>query len=207
MSPESFVVFLIATLVVNLSPGPSIFYVSSVAAANGFRAALFSVLGMSVGISFHVLAAATGLAALIAASTTAFLIVKYVGAGYLVYLGVHLLVTRPSSKTSIALPVRTTSWRFFRQGVLVDLLNPKIGMFFLAFLPQFLGPGEGAGFTQSLGLGAVFIVVGGIVNASIGLAVSKGATSIGHAARPWVERWIPGGILVGLGLRLALTDR
>ena len=87
MSPESFVVFLIATLVVNLSPGPSIFYVSSVAAANGFRAALFSVLGMSVGISFHVLAAATGLAALIAASTTAFLIVKYVGAGYLVYLG------------------------------------------------------------------------------------------------------------------------
>ena len=100
MSPETFVVLLIATLAVNLSPGPSILYVSSVAAANGFRAALFSVLGMSVDISFHVLAAATGLAALIAASASAFVIVKYLGAIYLVCLGVRLLLSTTRSSTS-----------------------------------------------------------------------------------------------------------
>ena len=207
MSPETFVVFLIATLAVNLSPGPSILYVSSVAAASGFRAALFSVLGMSAGISCHVLAAATGLAALIATSATAFLVVKYLGAIYLVYLGVRLLLSTTRSGNSSALPARTTSWGFFRQGVLVDLLNPKIGMFFIAFLSQFLAPAETGGFLPALALGSVFIVVGGIVNISIGLAVSKGATSIGHAARPWVERWIPGGILVGLGIRLGLAER
>lgn len=200
MSPETFVVFLIATLAVNLSPGPSILYVSSVAAANGFRAALFSVLGMSVGISFHVLAAATGLAALLAASVTAFLIVKYLGAIYLVYLGVRLLLSTTGSNNSSSLPTRTTSWGFFRQGVLVDLLNPKIGMFFIAFLPQFLGPAETGRLLPALALGSVFIVVGGMVNASIGLAVSKGATSIGHAARPWVERWIGDTSGVGRGL-------
>ena len=204
---DVFLLFLVATLAVNLSPGPSILYVSSVAASSSIRAAFFSVLGMSVGISIHVVAAASGLAALVATSPFTFLMVKYLGALYLIYLGLRVLLTRSAITTSSVLPVQKTAWKFFRQGVLVDLLNPKIGMFFVAFLPQFLGPAHGSSFVQALGLGGVFIVVGAIVNTSIGIAVAKGATSLGRVARAWVERWIPGTILIGLGVRLALVER
>lgn len=207
MNTETLLLFVVATLAVNLSPGPSILYVSSVAAASGVRAGLFSVLGLSVGIFVHVLAAATGVAALIAASTTAFFIVKYLGAVYLVYLGFRLLLSAGRTASATVLPAGDSSWRFFRQGVLVDLLNPKIGMFFLAFLPQFLGPVEADGFVRALGLGAVFIVLGGTVNGCIAFAAAKGATVVGRRARPWVERWIPGAILIGLGVRLALQER
>ena len=161
---------------------------------------------MSVGISVHVLTAATGLAALIVASPITFLIVKYLGAVYLVYLGVRLLISSDNSTRSSTLPSKTTAAGFFRQGILVDLLNPKIGMFFVAFLPQFAGPGDG-GFLLAIGLGCGFIVIGALVNAGIAVAVVKGVTSIGPLAKSWVERWFPAGVLIGLGIRLALTER
>ena len=207
MYPEAFFVFLAATLAVNLSPGPSILYVSSVAASNGVKAGIISVVGMSVGIFVHVLAAATGVAALIVASETAFIVLKYTGATYLVYLGLRFLLTTrwPTPRGSSGFVV--SSWAFFRRGILVDLLNPKIGVFFLAFFPQFLGSADSNAFLHTVVLGMVFIVVGGSVNGCIAVAAAKGMKVVGPRARPWIERWIPGGILACLGVRLGLDEQ
>ncbi|MGI9333458.1 MAG: LysE family translocator [Gammaproteobacteria bacterium] len=204
MKSETLILFLAATLAVNLSPGPSILYVSSVAASNGLRAALVSVLGMSAGIFVHVLAAATGVAALIAASATAFAVLKYLGAMYLAYLGMRLWLSARRDPPISTLRANGSLWRFFGRGFLVDLINPKIGLFFLAFLPQFVGPDEGALFARTVILGSVFIVIGGTVNGCIAAVTVKGVALIGPRARTWVERWIPGAILIGMGARLAL---
>lgn len=207
MDIDTLFLFLAATLAVNLSPGPSILYVSSVAASSGLCAAVVAVLGMSVGIFVHVLAAATGVAALIAASATAFAVLKYVGAMYLVYLGVRLWLSARRNAPTSPLPANGTLWGFFGRGLLVDLTNPKIGLFFLAFLPQFVGTDEGELFTRTLALGTIFIFVGGTVNGCIAAATVRGVGLVGPRARSWVERWIPGGILIGMGARLALEER
>ena len=207
MDIETFLLFLAATLAVNLSPGPSILYVSSVAASGGLRAAVVSVLGMSVGIFAHVLAAATGVAAIIAASSTAFVVLKYAGAMYLAYLGIRLWLSVKQTESTSPLPAKTTSWGFFGRGFLVDITNPKIGLFFLAFLPQFVGTSEGGLFFRTLALGVIFIVVGGTINGCIATATVKGVGLVGPRVRPWVERWVPGGILIGMGARLALEER
>ncbi len=202
MSFDQFLLLIVACLAVNLSPGPSVALVSSISAARGFRAGLFAVFGMTAGAFLHVLLAASGVAALLAASPLAFAIIQYLGAAYLMYLGINLL--RRPAKIGPGYLSRSDrdAWRYFRRGLLVDALNPKIALFFLAFIPQFLNSVAQAGFVLSVLLGSVFLVTGALVNGSLAWLVAAGSSRSSGALGDWLQRWIPGGVLVFLGLRL-----
>ena len=203
---EKIFLFVVATLAINLSPGPSIFYATSVALSGGARAALISVSGMSVGVFMHVLAAASGVAALLATSALAFTVVKYLGAAYLLYLGLKTWMQPTGVTDKVKLHSSKAARAYFYKGVFVDLLNPKVGLFFLAFLPQFINAEGGSAFLQTLVLGTIFIILGWIVTSSIAIIAAKGATVVRGPAKEWIERWIPGGVLIGLGVRLASEE-
>lgn len=202
MTLDTFVLLVVACLAVNLSPGPSVILVTSISAAGGFKAGVFAVLGMTAGAFVHVLLAASGVAAILATTPVAFVIVQYLGAAYLIYLGIDLLRTRRQAATSTTYPLAVNGWQYFRRGLLVDSLNPKIALFFLAFIPQFLNSVETPGFLVSLALGSVFLVTGAIVNGSIAYLVAAGTMRTRGRVGDWVQRWIPGTVMVFLGLRL-----
>ena len=202
MTLDTFVLLVIACLAVNLSPGPSVVLVTSISAASGFKAGVFAVLGMTAGAFIHVLLAASGVAAILATTPVAFLTVQYLGAAYLIYLGIDLLRTKRRGEASTTYPPAVNSWQYFRRGLMVDSLNPKIALFFLAFIPQFLNSVETPGFLISLALGSVFLLTGAIVNGSIAYLVAAGATRAGGSFGDWVQRRIPGSVMIFLGLRL-----
>ena len=206
MSAETLILFLITTLMINISPGPSVLFVTSVAMSNGIRAAVFAIVGMSIGIFVHVMAAASGLTALLAASETAFIILKYAGCAYLVYLGIKLLTSSGELDNRKAVSREKGLSRYTVKGILVDLLNPKIAIFFLAFLPQFVSPQAQSPFFETVFLGCLFVAIGGVVNLVYALTAAKSSQYAGKAVRKWVQKWIPGGILVGLGLRLVVLE-
>ena len=204
MTPENFLLLVLACLAVNLSPGPSVLLVSSVSAARGFRAGLFAVLGMTAGAFIHVLLAASGVAALLAASPGAFAVVQYLGAAWLIYLGLELLIARRSARDvgDAKTVTERLAWQFFRRGLLVDALNPKIALFFLAFIPPFLQTVANPGFLASLMLGSVFLATSALVNAALAWMVAAGSTRARGSLGLWVRRRIPGAVLILLGLRL-----
>ena len=202
MSLESFALLVIACLAVNLSPGPSVLLATSVGAARGMRAGLFAVLGMTAGAFIHVLLAASGVAAALAASPLVFSAVQYLGAAYLVYLGVGLLRGAEDDPGEARYEGRAGTWRYFRRGLLVDALNPKIALFFLAFIPQFLHAVESPGFLVSVALGSVFLVTGAIVNGTIAALAALGAGRASGPYRVWLRCRIPGSVLILLGFRL-----
>jgi len=202
MDLNSFLLLVMACLAVNLSPGPSVLLVTSVSAARGFRAGLSAVLGMTAGAFLHVVLAASGVAAALATAPIAFALVKYLGAAYLIYLGIDLFRPRPEAVTNPGYQDGPGGWQYFRRGLLVDALNPKIALFFLAFIPQFLNAVEAPGFLVSVALGSVFLVTGVIVNGSLAGLVAAGATRTRGRFRDWIQRWIPGSVLLYLGLRL-----
>jgi threonine/homoserine/homoserine lactone efflux protein len=202
MSLDNLLLLIIACLAVNLSPGPSVLLVTSVSAARGFRAGLFAVLGMTAGALVHVILAASGVAALIATSPTAFSAIQYLGAAYLIYLGIDLLRNKPPTAVTIDNKAALIGWHYFKRGFLVDSLNPKIALFFLAFIPQFLNSVATPGFGVSLALGSVFLVTGAIVNGSIAYLVATGSRRTSGKLGQLVQRWIPGSVLIFLGLRL-----
>ena len=210
MSIDTLGLLVIACLAVNLSPGPSLLLVTSISAAHGLRPSILAILGMNAGAFVHIILAASGVAALLATSPLAFAIIQYLGAGYLVYLGVNLW--RSGSSDSVPTgnagqDVRDASaWRYFRRGLLIDLLNPKIALFFLAFIPQFLHAVESPGFMVSVALGSVFLVTGVIVNSSIACITALGARRAGGRNSRWIQRRIPAAVLVFLGLRLLWQD-
>lgn len=202
MNPDSFVLLVVACLAVNLSPGPSVMLVSSVSAARGFRAGIFAVLGMTAGAFVHVVLAASGVAALLATTPVIFAIVQYLGAAYLIYLGIDLLGPGKNVTDKTDYEGGSNAWQYFRRGLLVDSLNPKIALFFLAFIPQFLSQVDSPGFLLSLALGSVFLLTGAIVNGSLAYLVAAGARRTRGQLGDWVQRWIPGCVLIFLGLRL-----
>ena len=202
MDPGDFLLLIIACLAVNLTPGPSVLLVSSVSAARGFRAGLFAVLGMTAGAFLHVVLAASGVAAMLAAAPLVFTVVQYLGAAYLVYLGIDLIRSDAKRGETGAYRGGSGDWQYFRRGFVVDSLNPKIALFFLAFIPQFLHAVESPGFAVSLALGSVFLVTGALVNGSLAYLVAVGAARTRGRASDWVQRRIPGGILIFLGVRL-----
>ena len=205
MNAESLGLLVLACLAVNLSPGPSVLLVTSISAARGFRAGIFAVLGMTAGAFVHVLLAASGVAALLATTPLVFTIIQYLGAAYLIYLGVDLLRSHPEIDTTTRsgdYQGTNSAWRYFRRGLLVDSLNPKIALFFLAFIPQFLNAVETPGFLVSVALGSVFLVTGIIVNGSIAYLAALGARRVGGRSGQWIRNRIPAAVLIFLGLRL-----
>jgi threonine/homoserine/homoserine lactone efflux protein len=201
------VLFLTASLVVIVAPGPDNILVLTRGVAQGRSAALVSAAGASLGLVVHSGFAAVGLSALLAQSAVAFSVVKYVGAAYLIYLGVRALLDRGGfavQRGEGPIPLR----RVFTQAVASNVLNPKIAVFFLAYLPQFADPETGGTALQLLALGLVFALLTLAIFSAI--AVFSGTVGVWLRARPKFADglgWLTGGVLILLGLRLALQER
>ncbi|GAA1021307.1 RhtB family transporter [Acrocarpospora pleiomorpha] len=197
-------VFSMATLALLIVPGPAVVYIVTRSVAQGRTAGLVSVLGVHAGSVVHVVAAALGLSALLATSAPAFMVVKYLGAAYLVWLGVRKLLGRPGAE--VGEPDVASSSRLFGEGFVVNVLNPKTAIFFLAFLPQFADPAAGALAPQIVLLGAIWIVLG---MASDGTYVLIAASLAGRIRRSATARRrldIGSGVIyLGLGAVAALT--
>jgi threonine/homoserine/homoserine lactone efflux protein len=192
-------VFAAASLALAVVPGPAVLYIVARSVDQGRTAGIVSALGISVGGLVHVVAATIGLSSLLASSATAFTVVKYAGAVYLVLLGIRRLLTRVENEDVVAAPSRARR-RIFRDGVVVNILNPKTALFFLAFLPQFVAPGEGAATLQILGLGLVFVAIA-LCSDSV-WALAAGTLGSWLTRSPWylgVTRWVTGTVFVGLG--------
>ncbi len=200
--------FFLAAFLLNLSPGPDFAFILSHTVKGGKRAGTAAMLGIWTGAFGHVIFAALGLSAIIAASSTAFTIVKWVGVIYLVWLGIkairsdggNLLIEKGTSKENFA--------TIFRQGVLIDLFNPKVATFFLAFLPQFVVKGAGPVWAQLMLHGTLIIAAAAIVEPPLIFVGDKMTYHLrqSRSLRVWLDRTL-GGVLIGLGLRLAVTER
>lgn len=202
-------VFLGAVLALNLSPGPDLIYLISRSVAQGTRVGLASAAGLWTGAFIHVLAAAFGLSAILTTSARAFAVVKYAGAAYLTYLGIQALLSRGTSfKIPEKAQAKVTPAQAFRQGILVDLLNPKVAIFFMAFLPQFVRVDHGNPASQLVGLGALVIAVAIPIESFFVIAAAR--TTGFFREHPnsalWLDRTL-GSVLITLGARLALFEQ
>jgi threonine/homoserine/homoserine lactone efflux protein len=202
--------FVAAGLLLNITPGVDMALIATRSATQGFRAGAAAALGVGAGCGVHVAAAALGLSALIASSATAFTLLRWAGAAYLVWLGIGLLRRPPpGSRGDAATPpmVADTWTRVFRQGFLTNALNPKVALFFLAFLPQFIDAATPDKLPAFVVLGLIFAVNGTVVNLVIAAGVAQlrrrwqGASHWGR----WLTRGV-GALFIALGLKLALVD-
>ena len=200
-------VFVGAVLVLALTPGPALFYILATSIAQGTRAGVISVLGIATGTLVHVVMAVFGLTLLLASSAAVFQFVKYAGAVYLVVLGLYLL-TRPRQEQGAPLERPTRDlWRVYSHAVMVNVLNPKVGIFFLAFFPQFVDPGRGEPALQFLLLGTVLI---GVVLATDTLfTFTAGVVTRLLRRQSGQSRWpqfVGGLTYIGLGVFSATID-
>jgi len=192
--------FMVSSFLLLIIPGPSVLYVVALSLRQGRAAGLASVLGVGAGAFVHFLAAAVGLSALLVASVTAFSIVKWAGAVYLIYLGVRTLLSRDRPVDAPATPPQRSLPRVWAQGVLVSVLNPKLALFVLAFLPQFLDPSRGTLATQALILGAIFISMAAVTDSIYALTAGwLGGLWRRRAGALRAQRFITGGIYLVLG--------
>ena len=200
------IAFLAASLALNFTPGADMAYVVARSLAQGRKAGLVSALAITAGCCVHIGLATVGLAAVLAKSPLAFRMLQYAGAAYLLFIAWRLLRSGPAEQQGTA-PVASLG-RIFVQGVLTNVLNPKVALFILAFLPQFVDPARGPAWMQMLFLGGLFCVSGTIVNGAIAVMAARAGRvvgSSGQAAR-WVRR-ASAGILALLALRLAFGVR
>ena len=204
---QTLALFLAAGLALNLTPGPDMLYVATRGSAEGRAAGVASALGIAAGCLVHVAALALGLSALLKAVPLAYDAVRWAGAAYLVWLGLRALVRPAPLALGGALAPRRLA-AVFRQGVVTNVLNPKVALFFLAFLPQFVDPARGSAARQIVVLGLLFNVTGTLVNLGVAYLAS-GATAWlrAHERRTALAQRLTGLVFVGLGVRLALGGR
>jgi threonine/homoserine/homoserine lactone efflux protein len=210
-APETLALFAVTALGVLLIPGPAVTYLVARSIDQGRAAGLASVAGLGLGTMAHVVAATLGVSAIVASSALAFSMLKYLGAVYLIAIGIRTWLRNDDH----AVPVhgdepdpitRGDLWKAFRQGVLVNVLNPKTALFFLAFLPQFVDPGAGATALQLLVLGTSFVVLGLCTDGGYALLASTLGTWLRE--RPTFarrRRYVTGGVYVTLGLAAAIS--
>ncbi len=204
---HSLLLFVGAGLLLNVTPGPDLLYILGRSVSQGRAAGVLSAVGIGAGCIVHVAGAALGLSALLLALPHAYDAVRWAGAGYLVLLGLRALRSRGMTLEARALPP-VTARRAFWQGVLTNVLNPKVALFFLAFLPQFADPSRGPLAPQLLLLGAIFTVNGTLVCVAFALFAAEVGTWLRrrYAVSRWLDR-ATGLLFVALGLRLALGGR
>ena len=208
LTGTNLLVFAGASLALIVIPGPDMIYVLTRGISGGRKVALVSAAGVCIGLCVHSMFAAVGLSEILRQSALAFSVVKYVGAAYLVYLGVRTLLSKKDFQLSNESPPPAPLSRYFLQGVASDLLNPKVALFFLAYLPQFVNPNAGSAALQLLTLGLIFALLALVVVGALGLF--SGTVGEWFGSRPRVAdglRWITGSVFVCLGLRLALPGR
>ena len=198
--------FLTATVALNLAPGPDVLYVLANSARHGVRGGVFATLGISAGIVFHTCIAAFGVAAVLLAHRWAFDALRVVGALYLIWLGIGAWRTAETPELPGTTDARLS--RVFSRGLITNVLNPKVALFFMAFLPQFADPSRGNVTLQVLTFGALFIVSGTLVNLLYAWAGGALSATLRRDVR-WQRRLnrISGGILLALGGRLLLSPR
>jgi threonine/homoserine/homoserine lactone efflux protein len=197
---------MLATLALNLTPGPDMLYVLGRSVGQGRRAGVVSALGIGAGILVHMTAVALGLSAVLREVPAAYEAIRYAGAAYLLYLGVRTWLERgPVGDKSAQRP--ESLGRVFRQGVVTNVLNPKVALFFLAFLPQFVDPARGSVGWQIVGLGLAFDVSGTAVNVGVALASGWLGDLLRRSPRlSRAQRVFTGGVFVALAVRLALPE-
>jgi RhtB (resistance to homoserine/threonine) family protein len=205
--PSTFLAYIAACIAIILAPGPAQALVLSRTLSDGRKSGVMTAVGLNVGTVFHALAAALGLSAILATSALAFSIVKYIGAAYLVYLGIQALRTK-ATDTHISNTESGNPAQAFSRAVMVGILNPKVALFFLAFLPQFVDPARGSVFAQ-------FMILGSLL-ALLDIFYETVLVFIFNAMSGWLTRnprftlWrqrLTGTVLIGLGVRLALAQR
>ncbi|MCJ7725070.1 MAG: LysE family translocator [Acidimicrobiia bacterium] len=201
---SALIAFSAAAFVLFVVPGPAVLYIVTRSVAQGRRAGLVSVAGIHTGSLVHIGAAVAGLTTLLATSAAAFRAVKWAGAAYLIYLGIRTLSTREDEQAGPA-PSPVPMRKVFAQGFVVTLLNPKLAVFFVAFVPQFVDPGAGT-VSQILVLGGIFLVMGVVMDGLYALV--SGSMGDRLEERTWwrsTRRWVSGSIYIALGLVAALA--
>jgi threonine/homoserine/homoserine lactone efflux protein len=206
--PGAFAAFAVASLALLVVPGPAVLYIVTRSVHQGTGAGLVSVLGIHTGSIVHVGAAAFGLSALLASSAVAFGVVRYAGAAYLIWIGFrHLL--RPDRGAAAGPAPSRSPRRIYAEGVVVNVLNPKTALFFVAFLPQFVDVSRGSVTVQVLVLGIAFIALGLVSDSAYAVAAGRISRSIRGRARgrrlDLLHRWVPGLTYLGLGVASALS--
>ena len=205
-SIESLLAFGIASLALLVIPGPAVLYIINRSVADGRNVALAAVAGLEIGNFMHVIAATVGLSAVIATSAAAFSVVKWIGAGYLIYIGFRTLVTKPQAVNQLNDPMSRR--RAFTQGIVVNTFNPKVALFFLSFLPQFIDASRGSAALQSLVLGSIFVVLGCISDSLFAiLASALRGTLLRGKSLPFVQRYVAGSVFIALGAIASTTRR
>ncbi|WP_042347155.1 LysE family translocator [Bacillus massiliigorillae] len=199
--------FVIIVLGLFIIPGPAVLLVATRTAQSGRKAGIMAGLGVATGDLIHTLFTAVGLSAILMTSSVAFNFIKFAGAAYLLYLGIRAILEKPANpQISKVTPV--SSIKAYTQAILVEVLNPKTSLFFLAFLPQFIHPGNGPSFLQFLILGLIFVLLSAIYTTFLALSVQMLGRLIKRVA--WIGRWsgkIVGTIYIGLGLKVAIQSQ
>jgi len=205
-SIESLLAFGIASLALLVIPGPAVLYIINRSVADGRNVALAAVAGLEIGNFMHVIAATVGLSAVIATSAAAFSAVKWIGAGYLIYIGIRTLATKAQAVNQLNDPMSRR--RAFTQGIVVNTFNPKVALFFLSFLPQFIDADRGSAALQSLILGTTFVVLGCISDSLFAiLASALRGTLLRGKSLPFVQRYVAGSVFIALGAIASTTRR
>ena len=205
-SIESLLAFGIASLALLVIPGPAVLYIINRSVADGRNVALAAVAGLEIGNFMHVIAATVGLSAVIATSAAAFSAVKWIGAGYLINIGIRTLATKAQAVNQLNDPMSRR--RAFTQGIVVNTFNPKVALFFLSFLPQFIDADRGSAALQSLVLGSTFVVLGCISDSLFAiLASALRGTLLRGKSLPIVQRYVAGSVFIALGAIASTTRR
>ena len=202
---SSIQIFVIAAIVLLITPGPAVLYIMARSIHQGRAAGIVSVLGISVGTLVHVAAAALGISALLVSSALAFNALKYVGAAYLIFLGIQKLVRKEEASADAEVPQEPLS-RIFLQGIVVNILNPKTALFFMAFLPQFVSVERGNVAGQILFLGLLFVVLSLFSDGIYALLAGKLGQWLKNNVRFLrAQRYFAGSVYIGMGIATAIS--
>jgi threonine/homoserine/homoserine lactone efflux protein len=207
---EGLWLFIISGLLLNITPGPDTAYIVGRSVQLGWRGGVAAALGVGAGCLVHVFGGAAGLSALLAASSGAFTLLKWAGAAYLCFIGARMLLSRPQAhaRKALAQSAAVSLRQVFLQGALTNALNPKVALFFLAFLPQFVDPARGAVHWQILILGLTFMGLG-VMSDGVFALVAGAAGDFLRRNRRFLrfQRWFAGISFIGLGVTAALATR
>ncbi len=205
---QNIYLFFIASLLLNLTPGNDMLYVASRSISQGIKGGIVSALGVFAGCFVHILAAVLGLSIIISKSAYLFELIKFAGAGYLIYLGVKALLSKPNIGSINGKPAPANYWKLFKQGALTNALNPKVAVFFLSFLPQFIAVASPWVKLQLFTLGFWFDAQGTLVLIIVACIFGKTKDFFKRNPKMWrIQEKITGLVLIGLGIKIALTTK
>ena len=199
---QNLYLFFIASLLLNLTPGNDMIYVASRSISQGIKAGIISALGVFIGCFVHIIAAVFGLSIIIAKSAFLFELIKFLGAGYLIYLGVKALISKSDFNQNITPMANLDKWKLLKQGIITNALNPKVALFFLSFLPQFIQTDSPFYKVQLFSLGLWFDLQGSLILVIVAYLLGKTGNFIKNNKRFWrIQEKITGIILIGLGIK------